>query len=825
MLDLDTLPQDSPATSPGSRLLWSALLVALMAGATLMLPAPEIQGSGMQGSGYLAGIAAALAILVGALTVREPVFAEYRLPGATCLAAGAAAGISQILQASGVDSLSLPAWTGGQFALGLSLGIHLLERDRSAWRPKLLAVLTAGAFVAGLAAAFPGGWSLVFPAGLCVAVLLARRRGSNWQTDADGWLPVAALAGLSFAGCQWAGMQWAGWGTGTAIVPAAAASLAGGPLAIGLASLSRVRSFLREVSRERQEFRDANRTLLLASELGRRIHHRTEAMRELRETAQQMGDGVDLDDVVNTLRTSLDKLRVPFDHCGLNLITEQGDGFAVRSHSLGKNDEWLTTLTEGNATLIKCWQERQIYHRRDLAEEDPFNEQQTLAELYDGPVRSVVDVPFSHGTLALNSFDANAFTDDSIADLKGFCEVLSDSFVRHDEIRTRQALEERLNRLFSMSLELLCIAGFDGYFRLVNPAWSNMLGYPEEELLRRPMQEFIHPDDLRGTFIQVARLRRGVESVQFENRFICKDGSFRWLQWSAVREGGSELVFGAAHDVTERLAFERDLRAAKEHAEAANLAKSQFLANMSHELRTPLNAIIGYSEMLLEEVVEQSVDEQVATDLGRIHGSGKHLLSLINDVLDLSKIEAGEVEVQFDRFPIKGLLDDASSVAQPLMATNNNVLTVEDDESVPAMYSDEVKVRQNLLNLLSNAAKFTENGQVTLRVRSSRRNDRSGVVFSVHDTGVGMSPEQMGHVFEPFRQADSTTSRRYGGTGLGLAITQRYCQLLGGDISAESTADVGSAFHMWLPVEADWPATDKQNERQQSGTSAGSQHA
>jgi len=234
----------------------------------------------------------------------------------------------------------------------------------------------------------------------------------------------------------------------------------------------------------------------------------------------------------------------------------------------------------------------------------------------------------------------------------------------------------------------------------------------------------------------------------------------------------------------------------------ASQHKSQFLANMSHELRTPLNAIIGVSEMLREDAEAAKQDTE---PLDRVLGAGRHLLALINDILDLSKIEAGRMELQIETFPLAPLIADVVKTIEPLAAKNANQVAVNCDGTIGTLHADQMRLRQAMLNLMSNANKFTERGTITVDARQGQENGRDWVTIAVADTGIGMTPEQVGKLFQEFSQADASTTRKYGGTGLGLAISRRFCQMMGGDIMVESQPGRGSTFTIRLPRIVDAP--------------------
>ena len=260
-----------------------------------------------------------------------------------------------------------------------------------------------------------------------------------------------------------------------------------------------------------------------------------------------------------------------------------------------------------------------------------------------------------------------------------------------------------------------------------------------------------------------------------------------------------ELLVLAMEDVTERRRAEEEVAKARETAEVANRTKSLFLANMSHELRTPLNAILGYSEMLQEEAADQGIQEFLP-DLQKIHAAGKLLLALINDILDLSKIEAGKMELYLETFRVSTLIEEVVETIQPLVKANANTLRVQCPIDLGTMHADITKTRQSLFNLLSNAAKFTKAGSIVLEVSRETMEDQEWIWFRVSDTGIGVTPEQLVKLFQTFSQADTSTTRKFGGSGLGLALTRRFCQLMGGDVTVHSVPGESSTFTIKVPA-------------------------
>ncbi|MGA0564510.1 response regulator [Ancylobacter sp. VNQ12] len=340
----------------------------------------------------------------------------------------------------------------------------------------------------------------------------------------------------------------------------------------------------------------------------------------------------------------------------------------------------------------------------------------------------------------------------------------------------------------------------DRTIRHLNGCFGRLLGRNPAELIDKPFSAmFAAPEkaqELMDILLAPAQ-EREFQLPRADGTSISTQVSHDELDFR-----GSRAVIATFVDISDRVRMEQQLREAKEAAESASRVKSAFLANMSHELRTPLNAIIGYSEILAEDAADDGNTAMVA-DLDKIQSAGKHLLGLINDILDLSKIEAGRMDVYLEQVFLARMVDEVKTIVSPMMTKNDNVLVIDCPIDIGSLRTDLTKLKQSLLNLLSNAAKFTKNGQVTLRLSRDTQADGGGMVrFEVSDNGIGMTEEQMGRLFQAFTQADSSTTRNFGGTGLGLTITKHFAAMLGGSISVRSAPGEGSTFTIELPVEA-----------------------
>jgi len=408
-------------------------------------------------------------------------------------------------------------------------------------------------------------------------------------------------------------------------------------------------------------------------------------------------------------------------------------------------------------------------------------------------------------------YASRPITQDGI--VEGAVVTFSDITTRKRSELELRVNEQRFRSLIVATAQIVWTTAESGEFVAAQADWSAFTGQTTDELLGWGWLDAVHPDDRAETAQLWSRARAARAIYHAEHRLRRHDGAYRDMLARAVPvlEGDAQDVaqvrewVGTHTDITERKRAERELLEAKDAAEEANGAKSQFLANMSHELRTPLNAVIGYSEMLQEEAADAGAEDFIP-DLEKIHTAGKALLSLVNDVLDLSKIEAGKMDLYLETFDVAAMLGDVTTTVEPLIQKKGNTLTVEYPPDIGTMHADVTKVRQTLFNLLGNAAKFTENGTIALTVARETLDSRAWVTFRVADNGIGMTPEQLDKLFQAFTQADVSTTRKFGGTGLGLAITRRLCQMMGGDVTVRSAPGQGSTFTVQLPLAVAVPA-------------------
>jgi PAS domain S-box-containing protein len=369
------------------------------------------------------------------------------------------------------------------------------------------------------------------------------------------------------------------------------------------------------------------------------------------------------------------------------------------------------------------------------------------------------------------------------------------------DLSRQKRMEEELDSFFRLSLDMFCILGFDGRFRRANPAWERTLGYCPESLVGSSSMDLVHPDDQEATLAQARRLAEGREMTSFENRHRHKDGTWRWLLWSASARPAEGVIYAVARDVTDRKRSEEENRRARDLAEEASRAKGRFLANMSHEIRTPMNGVVSMAGLL----ADTALDSRQRGYVKIIQTSARSLLRVINDILDFSKLEQGRLGLDIRAFDLRELVGDVADLFSSAAADKGLRLDWSFAPDMPRMVmADPGRLRQVLVNLAGNAVKFTEKGRVEIRARARRTTGRKlELLFEVEDTGPGIETEAGKRLFEPFSQLDLSDTRRHGGTGLGLAISKQLAELMEGSIGFESAPGQGTRF--WFTIGATVP--------------------
>lgn len=364
------------------------------------------------------------------------------------------------------------------------------------------------------------------------------------------------------------------------------------------------------------------------------------------------------------------------------------------------------------------------------------------------------------------------------------------------ELKRRRNKEEELELFFNTAVDLMCISGMDGYFKRISSEWTERLGWTKEELLSKPFISFVHPDDIQDTVNAMKIINYGKEVIGFENRYLCKDGSYRWIQWNARAAIERNIIISSARDITEQKELQEKARAFEQAIQLENL-RSEFFANISHELRTPLNIILSTLQLIQHKGETISNEEKLNSYLKGIKQNSYRLLRLVNNIIDTTKIDAGFMNVDLMNCNIVNIIEDITLSVAQFIEEKGLILIFDTDNEEKVMACDPDKIERIILNLLSNAVKFTEVGD-SIFVNIYDKNDK--IVISIKDTGIGIASDKVDLIFERFRQADKLLSRRCEGSGIGLSLVSSLVQMHGGTISVKSKLGEGSEFIIELPV-------------------------
>ncbi|MGB0888154.1 MAG: ATP-binding protein, partial [Vicingaceae bacterium] len=349
---------------------------------------------------------------------------------------------------------------------------------------------------------------------------------------------------------------------------------------------------------------------------------------------------------------------------------------------------------------------------------------------------------------------------------------------------------KRYKKFFDLSLDLLCIANVDGYFTLVNPAFSETLGWTVEEMISKPFLDFVHPDDVNSTIKEVEKLKDGIPTTSFINRYRTKSGEYVWMKWVSTPDQRTGELFAVAHNITDFIKNNQQLKQSIEF-------KDIFLANTSHEIRTPLNAILGFSDLLQKTALNKEQKEYVDT----INLASQNLLVVVNDILDFAKIDAGKIELEQQPISIREVLSLVIKLAAPKFKTKHLKFITSIDQDLPkTVIGDAVRLTQILINLLNNAVKFTDKGNVEFKIISEETDENNVLItFSVKDTGIGISKEKLAVIFNRFEQVSGELEKTYGGSGLGLSIVKTLSDIHKAEITIDSELGKGSEFIVKIP--------------------------